>query len=190
VTLEASRLPELPRVKLGRFLGLGVPEEASIFLSEELDLARYFDEGLAEHPEVAAPLAQLIMGELLRELKDDLGGIREAKVSASTLVHLVRARSEGKISSTQQKKLFAVLWREGGDIEALLRQEGEQVSDNSALEPVIDRVIVANPSQVAEYRSGKTKLMSFFVGQVMKEMRGKANPQAAQDLLAAKLGAE
>lgn len=185
---EAARLPELPTAKLERYRALGVPAEAARFIAEERDLARYFDEGLGSAEDLAAPLAQLVMGELLRELKDDPAALREVKVSAASLARLVRARIEGKISSTQQKKLFSALWREGGDVDARLALEGEQVSDDAALEPIVEKIIASNPGPAAEYRAGKTKLMGFFVGQVMKELKGKANPQAVQELLVRKLG--
>ena len=95
----------------------------------------------------------------------------------------------GEISGKLAKEIFAKMWTSGDTAGAIMEREGlRQISDTSALEKILDDVIAANPKQVEQYKSGKTAVVGFLVGQVMKASRGQANPQMVQDLLKAKLG--
>ena len=86
------------------------------------------------------------------------------------------------------KQVFEALWNGGGDADQVIEAQGlKQISDAGAIEPLIDAVIAANPDQVAQYRAGKDKVFGFFVGQLMKQTQGKANPQQVNDLLREKL---
>ena len=101
------------------------------------------------------------------------------------LVQLVQA---SVVSSTGAKQVIAAVWKTGEPVNTIVEREGlKQVSDVSSLEPAVDKVIAANPGPVAEFRAGKEKLIGFFVGQVMKETGGKANPGTIQELIKKKL---
>jgi aspartyl-tRNA(Asn)/glutamyl-tRNA(Gln) amidotransferase subunit B len=108
--------------------------------------------------------------------------------TAVRLADLAQAIQDQTLSSTGAKQVISILHREGGEVRAIIEREGlKQVSDLSALEPVIDQIIAANPKQVEEYRSGKEKVIGFFVGQAMKATGGKANPALLQQLMVKKL---
>jgi len=95
------------------------------------------------------------------------------------------------ISGKIAKKVFDAMWQSGKDADTIIEEQGlTQVSDLSAIEPLVDEVIAANPGQVAEYRGGKEKLLGFFVGQIMKASKGKANPATLNELLKKKLAGE
>jgi aspartyl-tRNA(Asn)/glutamyl-tRNA(Gln) amidotransferase subunit B len=96
---------------------------------------------------------------------------------------------EGLISGKIAKKVFGALFEQGGDPETYVREQGMiQISDSSAIEGYVDEVIAAHPDEVARFRGGEKKLTGFFVGQVMKKSRGKANPKLVNELLAKKIG--
>ncbi len=124
---------------------------------------------------------------MLRELKDEPEGIREARLTAKDLAELVRLKATGKISSTQQKKMFGRMWKDGTPLETLRKEEGEQVSDPAILEPIINALAEKNPKEIEKYQNGQHKVLGFFVGQVMKATRGKANPQVVQALVKKRL---
>jgi aspartyl-tRNA(Asn)/glutamyl-tRNA(Gln) amidotransferase subunit B len=101
---------------------------------------------------------------------------------------LAKLISDKTISVTAAKQIIGILYAEGGDVGSIVDREGlKQVSDTSALEPIIDQIIQANPKQAEDFRAGKDKLLGFFVGQVMKATGGKANPSMLQDLVLKKL---
>jgi glutaminyl-tRNA synthetase len=135
----------------------------------------------------AAAVARWIINELPRELGD-----RDPSTLAMTgaqLGALVDAVESGAISGPAGKEVFAVLMERGGDPQQIIAERGlAQVSDEAAIAAIVDQVLAGNPDKVAQYRGGKTALLGFFVGQVVKASRGKANPQVAQKLLAEQLG--
>ncbi|HZW53812.1 MAG TPA: hypothetical protein VFF00_07245, partial [Candidatus Elarobacter sp.] len=103
---------------------------------------------------------------------------------------LVALTSSNAINSKTAKQVLETLWNEGGSAKAVVEREGlAQVSDRGAVEKIVDEVLAANPKIVADYKAGKTNVMGFLTGAVMKQSRGKANPAVAQELLGAKLGA-
>jgi aspartyl-tRNA(Asn)/glutamyl-tRNA(Gln) amidotransferase subunit B len=98
---------------------------------------------------------------------------------------------DGTISGKIAKQVFDALWNGEGDVDSIIRDRGlEQITDVASLEKLVDEVVDANPTQVTQYREGKSQVLGFFVGQVMKASRGKANPQQVNELLKAKLGDE
>jgi aspartyl-tRNA(Asn)/glutamyl-tRNA(Gln) amidotransferase subunit B len=106
-----------------------------------------------------------------------------------TIAHAVEDRENGTISATASKKLVEAVLETGKPFRRLRDEKGlTQVSDASALDAVVDKILAASPKEVESYRGGKTGLLSFFVGQVMKESRGKANPKIVQEVLKKKLG--
>ena len=128
------------------------------------------------------------MGELTRALNDNGIAVENCPVSPAQLAGLIKLIDGGTISGTIAKKVFEELWKNGGEAAAIVEQQGlAQVSDTGAIETAIDQIMAANMGQVEEYRGGKDKVFGFFVGQVMKAMKGKANPAVVNDLLKQKL---
>jgi aspartyl-tRNA(Asn)/glutamyl-tRNA(Gln) amidotransferase subunit B len=183
-----SSLPELPEVKYNRFLAeYSLPEYDAEVLTSSRPLADYFEQ-CAKAASNAKAAANWVMGELTRALNDTGTAIEQCPVSPAKLAALVRLIDGGIISGTIAKKVFEEIWKNGGEPEAVVQQQGlAQVSDTGAIETAIDQIMAANQGQVDEYRSGKEKVFGFFVGQVMKAMKGKANPAVVNDLLKQKL---
>jgi len=183
-----SCLPELPEAKYNRFLiEYGLPEYDAEVLTSSRPLADYFEQ-CAKATANAKAAANWVMGELTRALNDTATTIEQCPVSPAKLAALVRLIDGGTISGTIAKKVFEEVWKNGGDPETIVEQQGlAQVSDTGAIEAAIDQIMAANQGQVDEYRSGKEKVFGFFVGQVMKAMKGKANPTVVNDLLKQKL---
>jgi aspartyl-tRNA(Asn)/glutamyl-tRNA(Gln) amidotransferase subunit B len=128
------------------------------------------------------------MGEVQRRLNDEGIAITEAPLTPVLLAGMLRRIDDGTISGKIAKTVFDEMWQSGRDADAVIAEEGlKQVTDTGAIEAIIDEVIAANPGQVEEYRGGKEKVFGFFVGQVMKASRGKANPAAVNELLKKKL---
>jgi len=112
------------------------------------------------------------------------------KVTPEALAELVALTSSSAINSKAAKQIVETLWNEGGSAKAIVEREGlAQVSDRGAVEAIVDEVLAANPKVVADYKAGKTNVMGFLTGAVMKASRGKANPSLAQELLKEKLAA-
>jgi aspartyl-tRNA(Asn)/glutamyl-tRNA(Gln) amidotransferase subunit B len=153
------------------------------------------DRALAEYYETAAnasanprSAANWIRSELLREL--EAGGISasESPVSAEGLAALIRLIDEEKISGKQGKDVLVEMFKTGKTAQAIIEEKGlVQLSDTGEIDSLIDSVIEANPDQLASYRAGKDALFGFFVGQVIKVSKGKANPKIVNERLRAKL---
>ncbi len=189
--IEAVRatLPELPDAKRQRFIdehSLKV-DDASILVASRA-LADFF-EAVAEASD-ATPrvVSNWVTGELSGALNRDGLDIDSSRVSAAALAGLLDRINDNTISGKIAKEVFDVMWTEGGNADEIIEAKGlKQITDSSAIEQVVDSVIAANPGQVAEYKSGKDKLIGFFVGQVMKETGGKANPGQVNAILKKKL---
>lgn len=182
-------LPELPddkKARLVRDMGLSV-YDASILVSEKA-IADYFEEVAAGRDGKTA--ANWVINDLLGALNKSGKGIEETPVSPAQLGGVIDLIKDGTISGKIAKDLFEIIWEEGGDPAELVETRGmKQVTDTGAIEKAVDEVIAANPDQVAKAQA-KPALAGWFVGQVMKATGGKANPQAVQDLVKAKLGIE
>ncbi|MBU2483975.1 MAG: Asp-tRNA(Asn)/Glu-tRNA(Gln) amidotransferase subunit GatB [Alphaproteobacteria bacterium] len=180
-------LPELPDDKKARFvadMGLSV-YDASILVSEKA-IADYFEEVAAGRDGKMA--ANWVINDLLGALNKSGKGIEETPVSPAQLGAIIDMIKDGTISGKIAKDLFEIVWNEGGDPGEIVEAKGmKQVTDTGAIEKAVDEVIAANPDQVAKAQA-KPALAGWFVGQVMKATGGKANPQAVQDLVKAKLG--
>jgi len=181
-------LPELPEVKYNRFLSeYSLPEYDADVLTASRQLADYFEQ-CARGCNNAKSAANWVMGELTRTLNDTGSAIEYCPVAPAKLADLIRLIDTGAISGTIAKKVFEEIWKNGGEPAVVVEQQGlAQVSDTGAIEAAIDQIMEANQGQVDEYRSGKDKVFGFFVGQVMKAMKGKANPALVNDLLKQKL---
>jgi len=185
----SEELPELPQAREARFLrDYDLPEAAAQALTAEKDLAEYFETAVAAYPE-PKKIANWMLSELLRELNLARISARACAMTATHLADLVRLIDSGRISGKIGKQIFAELFATGEAPEEFIKRKGlVQISDTSALEAVVDKVIAASPAEVEAYKGGKTKLLGFFVGQVMRESKGQANPGVVNDLLKAKLG--
>jgi aspartyl-tRNA(Asn)/glutamyl-tRNA(Gln) amidotransferase subunit B len=190
-TLKAD-LPELPDQKKGRFIadfGL-TPYDAAVLVSEH-ESANFYEAVLAKLVDASRDgklAANWVINELFGRLNKESRDIAASPMSAVQLAAIVDLIGEGTISGKIAKELFEIVWTEGGDPRALVEARGmKQVTDMGAIEKAVDDIIAANPEKVAQARA-KPQLIGWFVGQVMKSSGGKANPQAANDLLKAKLG--
>jgi aspartyl-tRNA(Asn)/glutamyl-tRNA(Gln) amidotransferase subunit B len=184
-----ARLPELPMAKCRRYLDdYGLSEDDARALTGERALAEFFDAAVAAHPEPARgakPIANWVQSELLRELNRDGREVADCPIAPAHLAELVTLIDDGTISGKMAKDIFADMIQSGDAPGAVVERKGlRQISDESELEAIARAIIEQNPGQAAGYRAGKHKLMGFFVGQVMKATRGKANPQVLNQLLA------
>lgn len=182
-------MPELPNQKRERFMssyGLSI-YDATILISNR-ELANYFETVVAQVQGQAKLAANWIISELLGALnKADLD-ISQTPIPASQLAKLVERIADNTISGKIAKTVFEILWSEKDDVDAIIAKQGlQQVTDNAAIEQLIDKVLAANPDKVQEYRAGKDKLFGYFVGLLMKASQGKLNPQQLNDLLKQKL---
>lgn len=190
MTRWRAEMPELPHVRMARFVAMaGLPEAEAEVLVQSKGLADFFEAAAAK----ADPkkVANFVLGSLLREC--NARGLSAADPSAwamkpEALAELVRLVDGGTISAKIANDIFGDIFEQGVMPEAYVKEKGlAQISDTSALEAAVDAVIAANPAEVEAYRGGKTKLISFFVGQIMRVTKGKANPALVNELLAKKL---
>jgi aspartyl-tRNA(Asn)/glutamyl-tRNA(Gln) amidotransferase subunit B len=184
-----AKLPELPDAKRERFMReYGIPVYDAEILTGSRALADYYEAAVRLLPSQAKGISNWIMTELLRELKTDNREIKDCPVTPEKLVGLLRLIEQGTISAKMAKDIFPEMYKTGKSAEAIVQSQGlTQVSDEAALEKIIDQVMQANPKEVEAYRKGKDKLMGFFVGQVMKVSGGKAHPGKVNELLKKKL---
>jgi aspartyl-tRNA(Asn)/glutamyl-tRNA(Gln) amidotransferase subunit B len=187
-----SQLPELPDQKRARFIeGFGLsPYDASVLVAER-ESADFYETvlaGLADKVRDGKLAANWVINELFGRLNKEGRDITASPVSAAQLGSIVDLIGDGTISGKIAKDLFEIVWEEGGDPRQLVEARGmKQVTDLGAIEKVVDDIIAANPDKVAQAKA-RPQLAGWFVGQVMKSSGGKANPQAVNDLLKAKLG--
>lgn len=185
-----AELPELPDQKHQRFMDeLGLNNYDANLLIANKDIADYFEAVIAKAGKDNAKLASnWVMGELSATLNKDELDITQSPVNAETLADLLMRITDNTISGKIAKTVFEALWNGEGSVDEIIEAKGLiQVTDSGAIEKIIDEVIAASPNQLEQYRSGKDKLFGYFVGQVMKLSKGKANPQQVNDLLKEKL---
>ena len=187
-TVRAA-MPELPKARRARFVDQLklTPADASVIVSDK-DTADYFEavlDGKSIAPKLAA---NWIIGELSGRLNKENLDIQTSQVGPDRLALLLERVEDGTISGKIAKQVFDEMWSSDASPDAIIESKGlKQITDSSAIESMIDEVIAANPSQVAEYQGGKEKLLSFFVGAVMKASKGKANPGQLNQILKEKL---
>ncbi|MHB8068295.1 MAG: Asp-tRNA(Asn)/Glu-tRNA(Gln) amidotransferase subunit GatB [Desulfobaccales bacterium] len=183
--LEGIRasLPELPAAKSQRFQDqYGLPEYDAEVLTGDRALADYFEACVQAFPQ-PKQVSNWIMVELLRELKTQDAGIAACPVTPVALAKLLSLVEKGTISGSLAKKVFEEMWASGKDPEAIVKEKGlAQISDTGALESAAQEIMAAHPKEVADYKAGKTKVMGFFVGQLMRKTKGQANPQLANEI--------
>jgi len=181
-------LPELPMEKMERFIDVyGLPKYDVEILSSDKTIADYFEKTVKIFPEPKT-VSNWIMTELLREIKErDITPI-DALISPNHLAELLSIIKDGTISIKIGKDIFPELCGTGVSPKRLVAEKGlVQISDASAINAIVDATVERFPKEVAEFRAGKEKLLGFFVGQVMKEMKGKANPKLLNELLLKRL---
>ncbi len=177
-------LPELPDAKKQRFMDeLGLSEKDASELSASRAIAEYFEE-VAKGSGEAKLSANWVMGELSAQLNREDKGIEDSPVSAEMLTVLIQRISDNTISGKIAKDIFVDMWTGEGDVDSIIDKKGlKQITDTGAIESMIQEVIDNNPNQVEQFRAGKEKLIGFFVGQVMKASKGKANPAQVNEIL-------
>ena len=183
-----AAMPELPEARRKRFMeqyGLTFTDASQ--LTSELSLADYYEAAVAASGNARAT-ANWLRSELLRELEGANLSASASPVSATELGALVRMIDEEKISGKQGKDVLIEMFKTGKGAATIVTEQGlVQVSDTAEIDSIVDGVLAANPKQLADYRGGKEALFGFFVGQVMKASKGKANPKVVNERLKEKL---
>ena len=185
----AANMPELPTKRRARFVNeLEISAIDAQSLCSDRQTADYFEaiiDGQKFAPKLAA---NWMLGELFGRMNKEDVELADVPVSAVQMAKLISRVDDGTLSGKLGKQVFDALWSVEGEVDEIIDAKGlKQITDTGAIETMIDEVIAANPSQLAEYRAGKEKLLSFFVGNVMKASRGKANPAQLTQILREKL---
>ncbi|QWV93702.1 Asp-tRNA(Asn)/Glu-tRNA(Gln) amidotransferase subunit GatB [Geomonas oryzisoli] len=184
-----ATLPELPEAKRARYVAeLGLPEYDAEVLVSSRELAQYYEETVARFPQ-AKTVSNWVMGEVSRALNEDNNrSITDCPVTPALLADMLKLMEKGTISGKIAKTVFDEMYKTGKAPEKIVEEKGlVQVSDTGAIEAMVDEVLNNNPAQVEQYRGGKETVFGFFVGQVMRASKGKANPAVVNELLLKKL---
>jgi len=186
-TVKAG-LPELPADKKQRFItDYDLPSYDADILTSDRELADYFEACLQKFNQPKA-VSNWIMGSLLGLLNAKGKSIDQAPISASDLAELLKLVDDGTISGKIAKGVFDEMAESGKSAHQIVEEQGlVQISDSSAIDDIVSKILAANPAEVQAYKSGKAKLLGFFVGQVMRETRGQANPKMVNEILKKKL---
>ena len=183
-----SEMPELPDAMRDRFIdeyGLSYADASQLVTEKALAAFYELTAKASNNPRVSA---NFILSELLRELNNSNKSISESTVSPENLGELIKTLDAGNINNNQAKEVLTEMFASGKSADAVIKEKGfEQISDNSAIEKIVDEIIEKEQNQVIAYRNGNEKLFGFFVGQVMKASQGKANPKVVNEILKAKL---
>jgi aspartyl-tRNA(Asn)/glutamyl-tRNA(Gln) amidotransferase subunit B len=183
-----SKLPELPAQKRERYEAeLGLSPYDTRILTDDRQVAEYLEATIAANanPKQAA---NWVMGDITGYLRNEKFSISEIALKPETLAELIELIDQGTISGKIAKEILPELLTKGGSVRELVERQGlVQISDTSEIEKIIDEVIASSPKELEQYRSGKTKLLGFFVGQVMKKTSGRADPKVTNQILTQKL---
>jgi aspartyl-tRNA(Asn)/glutamyl-tRNA(Gln) amidotransferase subunit B len=184
-----SDMTELPRVMAQRFVSdYELSEYDATALTQSRAMAAYFEAATKAcgQPKL---VSNWVMGEVSRRLNEGEMDVAQMPVNAGQLAQLIARIADGTISNNAAKQVFEALWsRDGNDVDGLIEAKGlRQMSDSAELEKIVDGILVANPKNVEQYKSGNAKALNALVGQIMKASQGKANPQQVNDLLRKKL---
>lgn len=190
-TIESLRqsLPELPAEKKQRFISeFGLKSYDADVLTAQRDISDYFEASISASGGNAKLCANWVQGEVMAALNKNNMTLAECDVTAELLGGMIKRIADNTISGKIAKTVFEAMWNGEGTADEIIANKGlKQVTDTGAIEKVIDEIIANNPEQVEQYRSGKEKVFGFFVGQTMKIMQGKANPQQVNEILKTKL---
>jgi aspartyl-tRNA(Asn)/glutamyl-tRNA(Gln) amidotransferase subunit B len=170
---------------VARFISeYGIPQYDADVLTADQNLAHYFEEVVKSHKGEAKKVSNWIMVELLRLLNEFNISVEKSPVTATELASLLNAVHEGRISGKQAKDVFLKMFDEKKPANKVIEELGlVQISDSSELMEVAKKIVESNPTQVEQYLSGKDRVFGFFVGLMMKETKGQANPQIANDIM-------
>jgi aspartyl-tRNA(Asn)/glutamyl-tRNA(Gln) amidotransferase subunit B len=184
-----AALPELPEQKKQRYIDdFGLSEYNAELLTSNRDTALYFEAALTAATELSAPLANWILGDLTGALNKVGLEVSASPISATQLAQLVTRIADNTISGKIAKEVFEAMWQGEGSADDIIEVRGlKQITDSGAIETLIDDVIAANPEQVEQFRAGKEKVLGFFVGRIMQQSQGKANPGQVNAILREKL---
>ena len=182
-------LPELPKEKRERFISeYSLTDYDAVILTGSRDLADYFESVVQQSSGDAKLAANWVIGDLSARLNKEDISIDQSPVTADMLASMLKRINDKTISGKIAKDVFNAMWSGEGDADTVIENKGlKQITDNSAIEAMIDEIIASNPQQVEQYRAGKDKVFGFFVGQVMKASQGKANPAQVNEILKQKL---
>ena len=179
-----AKMPELPEAKRQSYMSLVLSEYDACVIVEQMGLALFFDKvlELGANPKTAV---NFIMGEIAAYLKENKVEITETKLTAENLAELISLIEKGTISNNIGKQiLIEDMITNGEKATAVVERKGlSQISDEGAIKGIVEGIINAHPAEVESYRNGKTNLLGFFVGQVMKETKGRANPKTVNELI-------
>ncbi len=182
-------LPELPAEKIARFkqeFDLSDYDAENLVMSKEI--AQYFEDTVKASNAKAKLIANWVLGEVSAALNQDDIEINHSPVQANMLAQLLNRIEDNTISGKIAKEVFQAMWAGEGNVDEIIEAKGlKQITDSGEIEALVDQVVKDNPGQVEQYKAGKDKVFGFFVGQVMKLSKGKANPQQVNDLLKNKL---
>lgn len=183
-----ASLPELPDVKKQRFIAdYGLPEHDASLLTEERAVADWFEDAVKAGGQ-AKSVSNWMMGDLMRSLNDENRTIGECALKPEQLAGMITLIDNGTISGKIAKTVFDEMYRTGKDADTIVKEKGlVQISDASEIEKAVDDILARSLKEIERYRAGDEKLLGFFVGQVMKATKGKANPQMLNELLKKKL---
>jgi aspartyl-tRNA(Asn)/glutamyl-tRNA(Gln) amidotransferase subunit B len=188
--VDAARghMPELPRQKYHRLINdYGIPAQDARLLTSDRDMAMYFESAVAACNQPKA-VANWIMGDLLRDLNANNLSISECPIAAEQLGELVNLIQDDTISGKIGKKVIVEMFKTGKGAHVVIEEKGlKQITDTSAIDAIVSDILAKHPQQVEEYRGGKEKVLGFFVGQIMKQTKGQANPGMVNKLLKEKL---
>jgi aspartyl-tRNA(Asn)/glutamyl-tRNA(Gln) amidotransferase subunit B len=183
-----KELPELPTVRLQRFINeLGLSEDEAVVLTESRTMADYFEDALSILDEPKA-ISNIILTEVLRVLNTKSISIDEFPISAERLTELSKLKLDDKINSSAMQTIFNEMLESDKSAQELAEEMNLlQVSDSDFIDPIIDTILSDNPDEVQRYKEGKKALIGFFIGQAMKQSRGKANPKQVRERITQKL---
>lgn len=178
-----AKMPELPTAKRERYMSLGLSEYDAGIIVEQMDLAMFFDEVLKLGANAKIAI-NFLMGEVAAYLKEEKISINESKMTPANLTELVGLIEKNTISNNIGKQIVFTMLKEGTKASEIVEKQGlSQISDEGAIKEIVKKIVDSNPEQVSAYKGGKVQLFGFFVGQVMKETKGRANPKTVNDLL-------
>ena len=179
-----ENLPELPEEKEIRYINeIGLDESEAKIISSSKTMANMFEDASSKTDD-AKLIAKWLVGDISALLNKDNIDIDESNLSAENFGKLIERISDGTISGKIAKSVLEEVWETASDVDEIIQSKGlVQIQDETILEDIAKKVIESNPNQVSAYKAGKDKLFGFFVGQIMKETQGKANPKAVNEIL-------
>ncbi len=179
-----NALPEMPHIKKERYMSkYGLPEYDAEQLTASKYVAKFFEEAndICNNPKA---VSNWIMSDLFRLLNENEIEITSCKITSENLAKLILLIDKGTISSKIAKQIFEEMFENGKNPEDIVKEKGmTQISDENAIKEMVEKVVSNNPQSVTDYKAGKDRALGFLVGQIMKETKGKANPQIVNKML-------